>query len=124
MSRDSAILDFCRPIPDRNSVNDPAPGLTLRSRRLAAPHHAPATQMRYQLPLQDTAGLDEQTSVNRLMGNAHCRILAILERQPARDLLRRPIVLEFLGNNTAESVMASKMTWLGALRLLPGPLFG
>jgi hypothetical protein len=116
MTRDSAIFDFRRPIPDRNSVNDPATGLTLRRRRLAAPHHAPATQMRYQLPLQDATGLDEQTSVNRLVGHAHCRILTILERQPARDLLRRPIVLESRGNKTAKSAMASKMTRLGALR--------
>jgi hypothetical protein len=82
MPRHGPILDLGRAIFDGDSIDDLASRLAGRARCLAAPHNPSAPQMAGQLLLQDTAGLDEQALVDRLVRYTHRSVSAIFSLEP------------------------------------------
>src|SRR5215467_6392582 len=75
---------------------DDMPLSTLRVVALGATHPPRSTQIRRQLLLQHTAGLNEETAIDRFVRYLHVLVGWELLLQPAGDLFRRPLQRELL----------------------------
>jgi hypothetical protein len=71
------------------------------------------SQVLQQLFLQHSAGLDEQTAVNRFVGHAHALVRGILDFQPPRNLLRRPVQNQFTRNQPPQLRLDGQKATLG-----------
>ncbi len=89
------VLDLGRPFADGHRVNDLSQPV-LRRAALGLAHLPRCAQVRHQLLFQHTAGLNEETSIDRLVRYLHVFIGRELPLQPAGDLLRRPLERELL----------------------------
>ena len=90
VSGHSTICDLGRAIADQDHVLQPA------STGLLAPHLGTSlrpsrSEAGRELLAQRPAGLDEQRSVDRFVGNAHVQVVRIVTDQPSSDLLGRPL---------------------------------
>src|SRR6185312_1960891 len=65
-----------------------------------------------QLAAQLPAGLHIQRAVDRLVTDAHERIIRILHAQPGRDLLRRPAPLKTLLDHRQQPRTPGRLGWL------------
>src|SRR5262245_64186196 len=90
MPRHGAILNLGRPLADGDHIDD-MPLSTLRVVALGATHPPRSTQMRRQLLLQHTAGLNEETAIDRFVRYLHVLVGWELLLQRAGDLLRRAL---------------------------------
>jgi hypothetical protein len=99
---DRAFLDGRRAITNRYCIDDPVSGLPFIRGRSGASHYAARAEMVLKLLFQRASGLDEQRSVDRLMGNLQISIRWRLRFEPTRYLLRRPLQLQFAGNDPAQ----------------------
>src|SRR5271155_2055688 len=122
MTGDSAVLNFRRSFSDRDGIHDLTARLSARSRVLRAADAPPGPQMSNQLFFQYSPRLNEQASVNALVGHAHTLILGILDRKPCGDLFRRPVQNQFTRNDLLQLLLDSKKAGLGAQGRLPGLL--
>ena len=73
-----------------------------------------------QLLFQYAARLDEQTTVNRLVGHTHALIIGILGLQPSSDLFRRPIQAQFTRDDPLQRALDAQQARLRTQRCLPG----
>ena len=79
-----AVLDFCGSFPDGDGIYDLTARVFKDTRVLRAADAALGSQVPQQLFLQHSAGLDEQTAVNRFMGHAHALVSGILPSETTR----------------------------------------
>src|ERR1043166_9166581 len=84
----STVLDLRWSFANRDRIDDLASRLPRSAGIFCAPYNPPRAKMVEQLPLQDAAGLSEQTAVNRFVGYAHAPIVCKMDLEPTRDLLR------------------------------------
>jgi hypothetical protein len=113
MAGDGAVLDFCGPFPDGDGIYDLTARVFKDTGVLRATDAAFGSQVPQQLFLQHSAGLDEQTAVNRLVGHAHALVSGILDLQPSRNLLRRPVQNQFTRNQPPQLRVDGQKTTLG-----------
>src|SRR5262249_13958554 len=123
MPRHGPILNLGRPLADGDHIDD-MPLSTLRVVALGATHPPRSTQMRRQLLLQHTAGLNEETAIDRFVRYLHVLVGWELLLQPAGDLFRRPLQRELLRPAPSCPPMQRQTTWLRAQRSLPGTSIG
>ena len=60
-----------------------------------------------------SAGLDEQTAVNRFVGHAHALVNGILDLQPSRNLFWRPVQNQFTRNQLPQLRVDGQKAALG-----------
>src|SRR5277367_2262843 len=87
MPRNCAVRNFRGPFPDGDGPCDLAARVFIDARVLRAAYAALRPQVCQQLFFQHSARLDEQATVNGLVGHAQALILGILGLQPSRNLL-------------------------------------
>src|SRR5680860_1431219 len=75
--------------------------------------------MSQQFFLQHAARLDEQASIDSLMGHAAGLVVGMFAPQPARDLLRRPLELKLNRYCPAQRRATSELARLGATCAIP-----
>src|ERR1700716_1191454 len=89
MPRNRSVFHFRGPFTDRDGIDDLAAGLSA-DRCMERAAHAPlAPQVLHQLLFQHAPRLEEQASVNGLVGHAHALVVGILCLQPSGNLLWR-----------------------------------
>ena len=116
VARDTAIVGLGRAIGDRDHVDDPPAHLDPAARLACA---AAGAQIGRKLAAQLAARLHIQRAVDRLVADAHQRIIGMIELQPRRDLLRRPAPQQtFLDGGQQPRARRQ----LGRLGTLGGPL--
>lgn len=93
MSGYCTVFDLGRTFTDRDGVLDLPALLSSSGGTPSPPHHPPGAQVGKEFLFQRASGLDEQGTVDGLMGYIHHLIIRILICQPTRDLLRRPVFL-------------------------------
>ena len=113
MAGNGAILDFRRSFPNGDGIDDLTARVFEDTRVLRAADATLGSQVPQQLFLQHSAGLDEQTAVNRFVGHAHALVSGILDLQPSGNLFRRPIQNQFTRNNLPQLHMDGQKAALG-----------
>lgn len=78
--------------------------------------------MRHQLLLQDTAGLDEQALVDRLVRHLMGLVVRVRATEPPGNLLGRPLRLQPVCNNRSQMPMRLELARLGTQGTIPGTL--
>src|SRR6478736_4897467 len=78
--------------------------------------------MIHQLLLQHAAGLNEETSIDRLVRQTQALVMGEVDLQPTGDLLRRPIQRQFTRDDVAQLPVPREQTLLGAQREPPGTI--
>src|SRR5271167_184216 len=122
MTGDSAVLDFRRPFPDRDGIDDLTARLPADISVLRTADAALGPQMSNQLFFQRSPRLDEQATVNGFVGHAHTLVLGILGLQPSGDLFRRPLQQQFTRNDLLQLLLESKKAGFRPQSRLPGLL--
>src|SRR5579864_6692704 len=120
MTRDSAVLNFSGPFPNRDGICDLTPRVFEDPRVLRAAHAPLGSQVVHQLFFQHSTRLDEQAAVNRFVGHAHPLVVGILGLQPPGNLLGRPFQYQFTRNDLSQPPAQSKKALLGPQGRLPG----
>src|SRR5215210_3334091 len=82
-------------------------------------HHPPASKMGEEFLFQSTPGLHEQSTVDGLVRHAHRLVVRIPSFQPTRDLLGRPVLLEFPCHHIAQEIVYGEQASLGTQSSLP-----
>ena len=90
MPRDGTVLDLGRSLADRDGIDDPLLRSIAQTGMPRFSHRALGSQMSDKFFLEHTAGLDEEASINRLVGNLHLQGIRILSLEPSRYLFGRP----------------------------------
>src|SRR6266404_4351889 len=98
MTRYGAVLDFCGALSDGDGICDLTARVFKDASVLRAAYAALGPQMPQQLFLQHSARLNEQATVNGLVGHAQALALGRLGFQPSGNLLRRPFQIQFTRN--------------------------
>src|ERR1700690_2607281 len=124
MTGDSPVLDFCRSFSNRNGVDDLTARVSKDMRVLRAAYAALGSQVAKPLFSQLSSRLNEQATVNGLVGRAHGLIFPILGLQPSGDLFRRPVQNQFTRNEPLQVHMDRKKAPLGPQGRLPGFVVG
>src|SRR5687767_460693 len=88
MAGHSPVGHLCRPLADHHHVPDDL--LTVRAEALGAPSRPSAAQCLDQLRTQTATPLQEQGTVDRLVGHTPAWLIWMLITRPLRDLLRGP----------------------------------
>jgi hypothetical protein len=82
-----AILNLCRPVPDRHRINNLPTGLPRCAGRFTPTHDPTAAQMCHQLFLQYTTGLNEQAFIDRFATDMQGLVSVERDLEPSRYLL-------------------------------------
>jgi hypothetical protein len=112
-----SVLDLGRPLGDRHHLRDaalaggPAAGLSPLP---------PASQVAGQIPAKAPPRLDVERLVDRLGGDAHLRVVGIVEPQSGRDLLRRAAPLQHPHHHPPQPRAARQLRQLRAPSRLAG----
>src|SRR5580658_1996180 len=122
MTGDSAVFHFRRPFPNGDGIDDLTAGLSAGSRVLRAADVALGPQMSNQLFFQHSPRLDEQATVNGLVGHAHALVMGTLGLQPSADLFRRPLHQQFPRNHLLQLLLDSEKAGFRSQSRLPGLL--
>src|SRR6185369_14256102 len=120
MTRDRAFRNFSGSFLDRDGMGDLTARVLEDTRVLRATHAPLGSQVLHQLLFQHSARLDEQTTVNGLVGYAHPLVLGILRLQPSGNLLGRPVQEQFTGNDLSQPWVQRQMALVGPQSRLPG----
>src|SRR6266436_4706668 len=120
MTRYGAVLDFCGALSDGDGICDLTARVFKDASVLRAAYAALGPQMPQQLFLQHSARLNEQATVNGLVGHAQALVFGILDFQPTGNLLRRPVQNQFTRNDLLQLHMDRKKAALGTQGRLPG----
>ena len=75
--------------------------------------------MRDEFFFQHAVGMDEQRAVNRLVRHAPTVMVAKFPGKPGRDLLRRPVQTQLLGDQQGQRRLLRQAAGLGTLRTAP-----
>src|SRR5271169_171734 len=122
MTGNGAVFDFRGSFPDGDGIYDLAARVFIDTRVLRAADAALGSQMPQQLFLQHSAGLDEQTAVNRFVGHAHALVRGILDLQPSGNLFRRPVQNQFTRNHLPQLHVDGQKATFGPQGRVPGSL--
>src|SRR5882672_2070391 len=120
MTRYGAVLNFSGPFPDGDGIYDLTTRVPKDTRVLRTADAALGPQMSNQLFFQHSPRLDEQATVNGLVGHAQALIIGILGLQPSGNLLRRPVQQQFTRNDLLQLLMESEPAGFRPQRRLPG----
>src|SRR5260370_11844754 len=120
MSRERAVRNLSGSFPDRDGIWDLTARVLEDTRVLRATHAPLGSQVVQQLFFQHSARLDEQATVNGLVGHAHPLVLGILSLQPSGNLLGRPVQDQFTRNDLSQPRVQGKKALLGPQSRLPG----
>src|SRR6266404_1776676 len=108
MTRYGAVLNFSGPFPDGDGIYDLTTRVSKDTRVLRTADAALGPQMSNQLFFQRSPRLNEQATVNGLVGHAQALVMGILGLQPSGDLFRRPVQQQFTRNDLLQLLMDSK----------------
>jgi hypothetical protein len=95
MTRYSAVLNFSGPFPDGDGSYDLTTRVPKDTRALRTAYAAHGPEMSNQLLFQRSPRLNEQATVNGLVGHAQALVIGILGLQPSGDPFRRPVQQQF-----------------------------
>src|ERR1700693_1913469 len=90
MPGDRAVRNFSGPFPDGEGLYDLPARVFIDMSVLRPADAALGSQVPQQLFFQHSARLDEQATVNGLVGHAQALVVGILGLQPSGNLFRRP----------------------------------
>jgi hypothetical protein len=124
MARHSSILDFRRSLANRDGIQDLALSRSPTRSGARVPKVMLAAQVLQQATFEDAATLNEQTPVNGFGRHLHVRIAPKGPSEPARDLLWRPLLREFLRDGAAECRPGGQPTRLRSTAASPGVSIG
>src|SRR6202047_1408990 len=120
MTRDRAVRNFSGSFPNRDGIWN-LTARVLEDTRVLRTTHAPlGSQVVHQLFFQHSARLEEQATVNGLVGHAHPLVLGILGLQPSGNLLGRPVPDQFTRNHLSQPWVPGQKALLGPQSRLPG----
>ena len=105
MTVHGAVFGRGRSLGYRNRICDMADPLALHGGVPRAADRPPGAQMLHKLFFQRAAGLHIKASIDRLVRHLQRLVMRVAAFQPARDLLRRPLQLEFRHNKLSKRVM-------------------
>ncbi|HMD07551.1 MAG TPA: hypothetical protein VKH63_08455 [Candidatus Acidoferrum sp.] len=108
MTRYGAVLNFSGPFRDGDGIYDLTTRVPKETRVLRAADAALGPKMSNQLFFQRSPRLNEQATVNGLVGHAQALVIGILGLQSSGDLFRRPVQQQFTRNNLLQLLMDSK----------------
>ena len=97
MARHGSILDLCRSLANRDGVDDLPLSRPPPSRGARMSNVVLTTEFLEQATFENAAALHEQTAVDRFGRHLHVRIARKGASEPARDLLRRPLLCKLVG---------------------------
>src|SRR6266481_2190560 len=120
MTRDRAVGNFRGSFPDRDGIWDLTARVLEDTRVLRATHAPLGSQVVQQLFFQHSTRLDEQATVNGLVGHTHPLVLGILRLQPSGNLLGRPVQDQFTRNHLSQPRVQGKKALLRPQSRLPG----
>src|SRR6266403_3793897 len=120
MTGDSTVLNFCRSFSNRDSIDDLTARVPKDTRVLRTADAALGPKMSSPLFFQRSPRLNEQATVNGLVGHAQALIIGILGLQPSGNLLRRPVQQQFTRNDLLQLFMESEPAGFRPQRRLPG----
>src|SRR5580704_2088677 len=119
MPRNRSVFRFRRSFPDRDGIDDLPPGLSTDHGMSRAAHAPLRPQVVHQLFFQYSPRLNEQATVNRLVGHSHAPVVGILGLQPPGNLFRRPVQDQFTRNPVSQLAVHGQKAALGAQRRVP-----
>src|SRR6266849_471047 len=122
MTRNRSVFCLRRSFPNRNSIDDLSSGLPARAGMSRAAHAPVRAQVVQQLLFQYSARLNEQATVNRLVGHSQALVIGMLGLQPSGNLLRRPVQDQFTRNDVPQLAVHSQKAALRSQRPFPGLL--
>jgi hypothetical protein len=117
-----SVLYLGRTLPDGYGANDLPARLSSGGGGFASAHQPTGAQTRDQLLSQDSAGLDEQAFVDRLVGQSHRLFIDVFNLKPAGYLLRRPIIVQFLSHHHLQGWIDGETTRFRTTGGLPSSL--
>ncbi len=113
MTGNGAVLDFCGSLSDGDGIDDLTAGLSADPRLLRAAYAALGPQVPKELFFQHSSRLNEQATVNSLVGHAQALVLGILDLQPSGNLFRRPVQNQFTRNDLLQLLWMARRHSLG-----------
>ena len=119
--RYSAVINLIGSVTNRHFILNGACGSTSSCLSPSLSHHATAPQMRQQLLLQDASRLHIQAAIDCFVRNRHGNVTWILSAQPARNLLRGPLLSQFSRNQLPKTTAARELAKLWPTSFAPGP---
>src|SRR5216684_6353007 len=120
MTRYGAVLNFSGPFPDGDGIYDLTTRVFKDTRVLRTADAALGPKMSNQFFFQRSPRLNEQATVNGLVGHAQALVIGILGLQPSGDLFRRPVKQQFTRNDLLQLLMDSKKAGFRPQSRLPG----
>jgi hypothetical protein len=102
VARYGAIVDVCRALADRDGIEDLALTPPLPRGRPRVPKVVLPPQVLEESTFEHAATLHEQAPVDRFGRHLHVRITRKGTSQPARDLLWRPLLREFVSDSASK----------------------
>src|SRR6266481_424819 len=120
MPGDRAVLNFSGPFPDGDGIYDLPARVFIDTSVLRAAYAALGSQVPQKLFFQHSSRLDEQATVNGLVGHAQALIIGILSLQPSGNLFRRPVQQQFTRNDLPQLLMESEPAGFRPQSRLPG----
>ena len=124
MARHGPIFDLCRSLANRDGIEDLALSRTPPSSGARVPKVVLTTELLEQATFKDAATLHEQTAVDRFGRHLHVRIARKGASEPARNLLRRPLLRELLGYRATQRRPAGQTTGLRTTAATPSLCVG
>jgi hypothetical protein len=116
MPWDCSIFGLRRPLSYRDRVYDLTTAQAAIRCMTRSTDASLRSQVANQLLFQSAASLNEQASVNRLVGHPQLRVAGILVTQPAGNLLWRPVLLEFNRYDPLQLQTSGKQAGFGTTR--------
>lgn len=124
MARHRSILDLRRPLANRDGIQDLALSRGALRGGAGVPKVMLATRVLPQLTREDTATLNEQAPVDGFRRHLHVRIARKGASKPARDLLRRPLLREFVSDGASAFRPGGQTARLWSTAAAPGVAIG
>ena len=112
MAGNGAILDFRRPFPDRDGIDDPTLGVAVNAGvlRTADP---PLRARCFTNSCSALRALEKQAAVDSFVGHAQALVIQILHLQPPGNLFRRPVLNQFTRNHLRSLLVVARRHALG-----------
>ena len=119
MTGDGAVLNLCGPLANGDGIDDLTLGVPCSSSVHGPTDEWLRSKMLNQLLFQHSSSLDEQTAIEGLVGHAHALVAGIASLQPTGNLLRRPVLDQFTGDDQPQLPVPGKPAGLGSQGGLP-----
>ena len=120
MAGNGSVFRLRRSFPNRDSIDDLTPGLSVFASMARAAHAPLRPQVVHQLFFQYSSRLNEQAAVDGLMGHSHAPVIRVLRLQPSGNLLGRPVQNQFTRSDVPQLAVPGKKTAFRTRRRVPG----